>query len=319
MFLTDIKNIVKHDFDETQNIILNTLSTDLVKLDNICDYILHTGGKKIRPLIVLLIAHACKYKEKNHLIIAAVIELIHTATLVHDDVIDNSDLRRTNKTINAIWDNSISILTGDFLYSSAFSLISNIKNMDIIKIFAEVSKKITEGEIAQMLDRHNYNLSINEYMKIIKNKTATLFEAACSTMGIIANVDSNMQRCLSIYGEKFGIAFQIINDIKDYTIDNNNDEKKIGSDLYEGKMTLPLILAKNNCNINENKIIEDAIINGNTKNINLIFDIIIKYETIEKSYNIARLNIELAKKALISLSDSIYKQALLNLANIIIN
>ena len=241
MNLETIRELISHKINEyNKNITLN-LSSDVALINQINNYIIYSGGKRLRPLLVLLLSEALNYQGKDDIDLASVIEFIHTATLLHDDVVDNSELRRGEKTANNTFGNSASILSGDFLYSRAFQLMVKMNSMKIMNILAQATNKIAEGEVLQLLNCNNHTVTEKQYMDVIYSKTAKLFESACESIGIIANLSEEKLQQLKNYGKHLGNAFQLADDIMDFTSDAKTMGKNIGDDITEGKATLPII------------------------------------------------------------------------------
>jgi octaprenyl-diphosphate synthase len=316
--LKDIQSLMHDDIKNNNTFIVESLSSDVVLINQISHYIINSGGKRLRPLLVMLLSRALDYDDDKHIQCAAIIEFIHTATLLHDDVVDDSDMRRGEKTANNVFGNSASILTGDFLYSRAFQMMVNLDNMAIMKILADATNKISEGEVLQLLNARNINLNEKEYTNVIYCKTAKLFEAACELAGVISlspgNYKSN-QANICKYGVYLGNAFQITDDVLDYVSNSADLGKNVGDDLDEGKMTLPLIYAYENTTIENKNILKDAIENGNY-DIQTIIEIIKASGAVEYSYKKAHEYAEIAKQSLEFLSDSGYKDAMLLLCDI---
>jgi octaprenyl-diphosphate synthase len=241
--LAAIHGLVAHDFAAVNLLIPNRLTSDVDLVAEISNYIVTSGGKRLRPLLVLLGARALGYEGERHIKLATVIEFLHTATLLHDDVVDRSDLRRGRRTANALWGNAPSVLVGDFLYSRAFQLMTELDAPPIINILANATNVIAEGEVAQLAHIGDIDLSETSYFKVIRAKTAMLFEAAAHTAGVLAATDAGQIEALRQYGEAFGLAYQLVDDWLDYAGDPAAMGKNTGDDLAEGKLTLPLIRA----------------------------------------------------------------------------
>lgn len=233
--------VVKDDFAAVNARILSELHSDVSLVENIGQHLIDAGGKRLRPLLVLLAARACGYTGPDHIGLATIIEFIHTATLLHDDVVDTSDLRRGRPTANARWGNAPSVLVGDFLYSRAFQMMVAIGNMDIMTILADTTNIISEGEVQQLINARNDEISEQDYLVVIDKKTARLFEAAARCGAVIAGAPPEHVEDLGRYGHHLGMAFQLVDDALDYSSDSESLGKNIGDDLAEGKPTLPLI------------------------------------------------------------------------------
>ncbi len=318
MTLSEIRALINDDIQAVDQLILNRLSSDVVLINQIGHYIINSGGKRLRPLLVLLSARACGYQGTDHQLMAAVIEFIHTSTLLHDDVVDESDTRRGNKTANEVWGNAASVLVGDFLYSRSFEMMVEPGLMKIMEVMSEATNVIAEGEVLQLLNCHDADTTQARYMEVIHRKTAKLFEAA-TQMGPILTQRPELEDPLIAYGRHIGAAFQLIDDALDYTADAEELGKNIGDDLAEGKPTLPLIYVLENGSDSEKEIIRRAI---ESEGINLLEEVteIIKHSgAIDFTINIAQQEAELAKQALAPLDESDIKQALISLADLAVN
>lgn len=302
------------DFLAVNEMIVDQLHSDVELVENIGHYIVEGGGKRLRPLVVLLSALASDYKGKDHIRLAAVIEFIHTATLLHDDVVDTSELRRGRLTANAQWGNSPPVLVGDFLYSRAFQLLVSIGNMDIMRVLSDTTNTIAEGEVQQLLNAGNPDVAEERYLEVIYKKTAILFEAATQTGSILAKADQATEKRFADYGRHLGMAFQLQDDVLDYLGDADELGKNIGDDLTEGKPTLPLIFGMREGNQESDICIRNAIINKDGSQISRVVDAVKLSGGLEYTQQLAKREAELAEKALEPLEDSTYKQALLDLA-----
>jgi len=311
----DLKDIIKPISNE--QILLNTfiienLDSPIPLIKEIVAHILKGKGKRLRPLLVILSARACNYQEgDHHLRLAAIIEFVHTATLLHDDVVDESKLRRGNSTANSIWGNQASVLVGDFLYSRAFQLLTAVNNQTIMQILASTTNTIAEGEVLQLMNSQDASLSEEQYFDIIYRKTAKLFESSAKIGASLTN--SKWQENMASFGKHLGICFQIVDDLLDYTASPQQIGKNIGDDLADGKMTLPLIYALQQATTDDQKIIRQAIKSKQTTQLTQIIQIIQSTAAISKCKKIACQHASLAKQALLELPDSVYKESLLNL------
>ena len=318
MTLSEIRALIKDDIEAVDQLILDRLSSDVVLINQIGHYIINSGGKRLRPLLVLLAARACGYEGKEHLTMAAVIEFIHTSTLLHDDVVDESDTRRGNKTANEVWGNAASVLVGDFLYSRSFEMMVKPGIMKIMQVMSEATNVIAEGEVLQLLNCHDADTTQARYMEVIHRKTAKLFEAA-THMGPILTQKPELEASFITYGKHLGAAFQLIDDALDYTADVEELGKNIGDDLAEGKPTLPLIYVLENGSESEKLIIRRAIETEGITLLNEVTHIIQNSGAIAFTQNVAQKEAELAKQALSELAESDLKQALLSLADLAVN
>ena len=318
MTLSEIRALIKDDIEAVDQLILDRLSSDVVLINQIGHYIINSGGKRLRPLLVLLAARACGYEGKEHLTMAAVIEFIHTSTLLHDDVVDESDTRRGNKTANEVWGNAASVLVGDFLYSRSFEMMVEPGIMKIMQVMSEATNVIAEGEVLQLLNCHDADTTQARYMEVIHRKTAKLFEAA-THMGPILAQKPELEASFITYGKHLGAAFQLIDDALDYTADAEELGKNIGDDLAEGKPTLPLIYVLENGSESEKLIIRRAIETEGITLLNEVTEIIQNSGAIAFTQEVAQKEAELAKQALSELAESDLKQALLSLADLAVN
>lgn len=322
LYLKNMKTLIKNDLDNIIELIKDNINSNVFLIQHINEYIINIKNNKakyLRPLLLILVTRALNYKKHLHIKVGAIIELIHTATLLHDDVIDQSELRRGKKTAHSIFGNSASILTGDFLYSRAFQIMVSLNNIPIIKIVSDATTAIAEGEVLQLFNSKKLDITVEEYMKIIYLKTAKLFEAICDISSIIANANSVEKKSLHLYGKHLGNAFQIIDDCLDYTSKINKIGKTINKDLKEGKITLPLILTLKSINDKDTKIIHNAINDiKNIKNINIINNFVKKASGIKKSFQYAKNESLQAIESLKNIKDSSYKEALITIANLIL-
>jgi len=306
--------VVKSEFEEVNGIIVNRLNSEVDLVENIGQYIIDGGGKRMRPLLVILSAKVSGYKGSDHLHLAAIIEFIHTATLLHDDVVDTSDLRRGKATANTKFGNAPSVLVGDFLYSRAFQMLVGVGNLDVMQTIADTTNAISEGEVQQLANARNSNISEDVYKKVIFKKTAILFDTAAKIGAIIAESQTGHIESLSNYGRNIGMAFQLMDDVLDYNGDSENLGKNIGDDLAEGKMTLPLIYAMKNGKNSQKLVIQEAIKNTNVCDLMNILTIIKETGALEYSMSCAKKHAMDAKQCLVDLPKSIEKIAMLELA-----
>jgi octaprenyl-diphosphate synthase len=308
--------VVKDEFIAVNDLILAQLESKVGLVENIGHYIVDSGGKRLRPVVVLLSSLANGYCGNEHLRMAAVIEFIHTATLLHDDVVDVSTLRRGRQTANEHWGNAPSVLVGDFLYSRAFQILVDIANLQIMGVMADATNVISEGEVQQMANAGNCDLTEEIYRQVIYRKTAKLFEASAQVGACLTNAD---QCAMISYGRHLGMAFQIVDDVLDYSGDITVTGKNIGDDLSEGKMTLPLIFARDTGCASQSALIKEAISNKDSTNFDSILEIVNCTKALEYSLNCARSEAESAKYALKDIPENEYKQTLLHLADFAIS
>jgi octaprenyl-diphosphate synthase len=310
---------VAPQFEMVNDFIINHLGSNVPLVEKIGHYIVESGGKRLRPLLVLLAANACQYKGDRHISLAAVIEFIHTATLLHDDVVDNSELRRGKDTANAKWGNAPSVLVGDFLYSRAFQIMVDIGSLPIMGVISNATTVIAEGEVLQLLNSRNPDTTEEAYMQVILGKTAMLFEAATEVGALLADASDKERVAMRDYGRHIGIAFQLIDDVMDYKSTVEEMGKNVGDDLAEGKPTLPLIQAMKVASEPDKKLIRKAIREGGLEDLEPIMNIVSRSGAITYTEEMAQQQADLAIKALEPLSDTSFKQTLIKLANIAAN
>lgn len=304
---------IAEDMKAVDAVIRQRLYSDVVLIRQVAEYIINSGGKRLRPALVLMTAGACGYRGTHHHELAAVIEFIHTATLLHDDVVDESELRRGNKTANALFGNAASVLVGDFLYSRAFQMMVSVDDMRVMQVLADATNVIAEGEVLQLLNCHNADATVDEYLRVIRYKTAKLFEAATRLGGILGKVDADSEEALAEFGMHLGTAFQIIDDVLDYASEEAATGKHLGDDLAEGKPTLPLILSMQNGTADQAAIVRHAIETGGRDEFPAILEIIKNTGALELARNNAKLEIDLALAKLDAIPSSLFKDALLKL------
>ena len=307
---TEIQALMKSELDLMNKILVDRLVSNVDLISQMSQYIINSGGKRIRPLLLLICAKATEYDGDYHYSMAVVIELIHTATLLHDDVVDQSATRRGQETANELWGNAPSVLVGDFLYSRAFEIMVEPNSMEIMRILSKATNQISEGEVLQLLNIKNANVTQAEYFKVIERKTACLFKAACQIAGILSSADQKVINAMGSFGMHLGNAFQIIDDTLDYESDSNIIGKEIGDDLSEGKVTLPMIYALEKTKKAENKILKDAIKNADASHIDQIVEILLNVDAFQYSRDIAKIESNRALESIDYLPDSKYKTAL---------
>ena len=307
---TDIQALMKSELELMDKILVNRLDTNVDLISQMSHYIINSGGKRIRPLLLLLCAKATDYDGDYHYSMAVVIELIHTATLLHDDVVDQSATRRGQETANELWGNAPSVLVGDFLYSRAFEIMVEPNSMAIMKILSKATNQISEGEVLQLLNIKNPKVTQSEYFQVIERKTACLFKAACQIAGILSGSSQNVIEALGSFGLYLGNAFQVIDDTLDYESNALIIGKEIGDDLSEGKVTLPMIYALEKTSGSEHKILSNAIQEADSSDIDKIVEILLSVDAFQYSRKIAREQSKKAIKALDLIPSSAYKSAL---------
>jgi octaprenyl-diphosphate synthase len=319
MSINRIRTCVADDLLATDQLILTRLSSDVVLINQIGHHIIQSGGKRIRPLIVLLAAKACGYEGIHHHTMAAVVEFIHTSTLLHDDVVDEADTRRGQATANANWGNAASVLVGDFLYSRSFQLMVEPENLRILSLMAETTNVIAAGEVLQLLNCRDADTDSERYFEVIYRKTAKLFEASAQLGAVLAGQDEAIETALANYGKELGNAYQLIDDVLDYTADETQLGKALGKDLAEGKPTLPLILALARATPEEQVIIRDAIEQGSDEQLAQITEIIHRTQALSDTTAEALAASERAIEALTLLPETTYKNALIELAQLAVS
>jgi len=319
MELSAIRERIADDMQAVNRLILEQLSSDVVLINQIGTYIVNSGGKRLRPMIVLLSARGAGYQGNYHVNLAAIIEFIHTATLLHDDVVDGSSMRRSRETANAVWGNAASVLVGDFLYSRSFEMMVAIQHMPVMDILSSATNRIAEGEVLQLLNCHNPDATEQEYLEVIRRKTATLFEAGARLGAVIAGSPEDQERAMAAYGLHLGIAFQLIDDVLDYSSSNEELGKNIGDDLAEGKPTLPVIQAIKTGTPQQRVALREAVESGGLEHIDTVMQTIATTGAIDYTAALAHKQAQLAKQALDAIPDSPYRAALSALADFAVN
>jgi octaprenyl-diphosphate synthase len=317
--LEKIISLSAPDMNQVNTCIQESLKSDVVLINQIANYIVASGGKRLRPMLLTLCAHACNYQGKHHIPLAAIIEFIHTATLLHDDVVDESDLRRGQQSAHAVWGNAASVLVGDFLYSRSFQMMVGLNSMRVMEVLADTTNTIAEGEVQQLLNMGDPEVNQQRYMQVIENKTAKLFEAACKLAAIISKQPAEVEEALATFGNRLGSAFQIADDVLDYKGEAGTMGKNAGEDLAEGKPTLPLILARERCNEKERELLDEAIRAGGADDLNPVLAIIEKTDSINSAMEIARTHAGGARQAIGILPESSWRTALEQLADYSVN
>jgi len=315
MDISAIRSLVEDDMNAVDRLILRRLESDVVLINQIGHYIVNSGGKRLRPMIVLLAAQALGYTGDKHIGLAAIIEFIHTATLLHDDVVDGSDLRRSRDTANAVWGNAASVLVGDFLYSRAFEMMVDVDKMRIMEILSHATNRIAEGEVLQLLNCHDPDTDEQKYLEVILRKTATLFEAGAQLGAILCDASEAEEQALANYGLHLGIAFQIIDDALDYSNSAEEIGKNIGDDLDEGKPTLPLIRAMQIGTPEQKQSLREVIKSGGREHMEIVKSAIESTDAISYTFKLAEKEADKAKQALEILPPSSYRSALETLAD----
>lgn len=314
MTLDSIKHLVAGDLQDVDAVIRKRLASDVVLVNQVAEYIIHAGGKRIRPLVTVLASAACGLRGPRAATTAAIVEFIHTATLLHDDVVDGSELRRGRDTANAVWGNEASVLVGDYLYSRAFEMMVELQSMPVMAVMASATNKIAEGEVLQLLNAHDPDTTEERYFEVIYRKTAKLFEAGSQIAALIAGAPTAYEQALTSYGKHLGTAFQLIDDVLDYRANREETGKNLGDDLAEGKPTLPLIHALRHGNADQQVVIRQAIENGDLDALEAITRAIESTGGLEYTARLARQEADLAIQSLAALPDSDHVKALRELA-----
>jgi octaprenyl-diphosphate synthase len=315
MSFESVKQLVADDLQAVDRVIRNRLASDVLLVNQVAEYIVGSGGKRLRPLVVVVAARACGSKDQRHTEAAAIVEFIHTATLLHDDVVDNSSLRRGHDTANAVWGNEASVLVGDYVYSRSFEMMVSLGSMRIMDVMARATNRIAEGEVLQLMNAHDPDTTEERYFEVIYRKTAQLFEAGTQIAAILTNSSAAVEDAMTRYGKHLGTAFQLVDDALDYRADRDALGKNLGDDLAEGKPTLPLIYALKNGSDEQRTMIRNSIENGLVENLPLITAAIESTGGLAYTARLARQEASLAIEALAVLPDSAYKQALRELAD----
>ena len=317
MTLEEIRQLSLNDMTAVNQHIFSQLSSEVALINQLGIYIVNSGGKRLRPLLAVLAARALGYEGQQHITLATIVEFIHTATLLHDDVVDESMLRRGKETANAVFGNQASVLVGDFLYTRAFQLMVSLDKMQIMQILADATNIIAEGEVLQLMNVNDPETSEQNYMQVIYCKTAKLFEAATQLAAILANQPESVVNAMKLYGMHLGTAFQLIDDVLDYQADADELGKNIGDDLAEGKPTLPLIYALRHTCGDDQQLLKDAIEHANgMQYLERIMAILERTKAFDYTRAMADQEAEKARQAIAFLPESDYKDALLTLADI---
>ena len=309
-----IKRLVEAEMTEVNKLIIRELSSDVVLINQIGHYIVSSGGKRLRPVLLLLVAKALGYSKEEHITLAAVIEFIHTATLLHDDVVDESSMRRGQDTVNELWGNSASVLVGDYLYSRSFELMVSVNKMRIMEILSRTTTAIAEGEVLQLLNCNNPSTNEQKYLQVISRKTAILFSAAAQLASVLVGAPEDIEISLKEYGLRLGIAFQLVDDALDYKADPEDLGKNLGDDLAEGKPTLPLIYAIEHGSEQQAELLRHTIKEGDRNRFKEVYEIIESTQAIEYTISRAKEEANKAIEALVGIEHSQYKEALIRLA-----
>ncbi len=320
MDLQKIQQLSQDDLSSVNALIYSQLQSDVALINQLGIYIVNGGGKRMRPMLTVLAAKALAYNNKDHIAIAAIIEFIHTATLLHDDVVDESNMRRGRETANALFGNSASVLVGDFLYTRSFQMMTKLNNMKVMDILSDATNIVAEGEVLQLMNCNDPDTTEESYLEVIYCKTAKLFEAATRLSAVISGQPENIEKAMQEYGKHLGTAFQLVDDIMDYTADAKEMGKNVGDDLSEGKPTLPLLYAMEHGNDTQKQLIRDAIEHGNgMDNLTPILQAMQDTGSLAYTQTKAEEEADKAINALSIIPSSEYKDALIALAHIAAN
>jgi octaprenyl-diphosphate synthase len=315
MSFESVKALVGDDLQEVDRVIRRRLSSEVVLINQVAEYIVGAGGKRLRPLVVVVVARACGASDVRPAQAAAIIEFIHTATLLHDDVVDGSKLRRGRDTANEVWGNEASVLVGDYVYSRAFEMMVSLESMRVMDVMASATNRIAEGEVLQLLNAHDPETTEARYFDVIYRKTAKLFESGAQIAAILANANPAIESAMARYGKHLGTAFQLIDDVLDYRSDREELGKNLGDDLAEGKPTLPLIYALKHGSETQRAAIRKSIEEGSIEALPEITAAIESTGGLAYTARLARQEATLAIEALAVLPETAYKHALRELAD----
>lgn len=315
MVIHRLRELVSEDFTAVNTLIFNKIQSQIPLLDDLANHIVQSGGKRLRPLLVLLTSRACHYNGQDNILLAAMVEFFHTATLLHDDVIDESTLRRGRETANEIWGSKASILVGDYLFTQYMQLMIDVGNLQIMSLLTDMAHQIGCGEIKQLANRHNPSLSVEDYFEVIRLKTALLFASSSSIGAMINNAAPAICDSLFSYGLHIGNAFQLIDDALDYCSDSKTIGKNIGDDLADGKATMPLIYCLQHGSLDIQNKIRESLHKGSLLHLDEILKAIAETKAIDYTRHLASIEVEKAIQALQVLPNSVYKDALTELAN----
>lgn len=309
-----IKALVRDDLAAVDQEIRERLRSDVALINELSAYLIGAGGKRLRPMLVLLASRALGYTGRHHITLAAIVEFIHTATLLHDDVVDDSKLRRGRETANAVWGNPASVLVGDFLYSRAFEMMVDVQNMRVMEILAQTTNTIARGEVLQLINCHDPDTTEERYLDVIRSKTAKLFEASARLGAVLTGQPREIEDALGRYGVHLGAAFQLVDDVLDYGRNNPELGKNVGDDLAEGKPTLPLIHALKHASPDQAALLRDVITHGGADRIDAVVDIIESTGSITYTARRAEDEAARAAEALTAIPATPWRQALADLA-----
>ena len=306
--------LVAEDMRQVDAVIRRRLASNVALIDQISHYIISAGGKRIRPMLVLLFSGALGFAGRERFELAATVEFIHTATLLHDDVVDESSLRRGRRTANALFGNAASVLVGDFVYSRAFQMMVSAGRMRVLEVLADATNVIAEGEVLQLMNMHDPDLSVDDYLRVIRFKTAKLFEASARLGAVLSNAEPAIEEACAAYGRSLGTAFQLVDDLLDYEGATVQLGKNVGDDLREGKPTLPLLIAMERASPTQRALVRNAIEHGEVSRLAEVVAIVRETGALEATRDAARAEADKACNTLELLPASAHKEALLDLS-----
>jgi octaprenyl-diphosphate synthase len=305
--------LMASEMAQVDALIRERLRSDVALIDQIANYIIGAGGKRIRPMLVLLFANALGFRGRERFELAAIVEFIHTATLLHDDVVDESQLRRGRDTANARFGNAASVLVGDFLYSRAFQMMVSVDRMRVLSVLADATNVIAEGEVLQLMNMHDPDIAVEDYLRVIRYKTAKLFEASARLGAVLAGAEPAVEEACADYGRALGTAFQLVDDLLDYEGHTAELGKNVGDDLREGKPTLPLLVAMARGSGPQRELIRHAIEHGEVERLSEVVEIVRSTGSLDATRRAAQEEVERAERCLDALPDSAHRAALLHL------
>lgn len=303
------------DMKAVDQVIRESLSSEVALINQVSEYIIGAGGKRLRPALLLYMANALGYQGTNHHVLAAVVEFIHTATLLHDDVVDESELRRGRDTANSMFGNAAAVLVGDFLYSRSFQMMVEVGSMPVMQVLADATNVIAEGEVLQLLNVHNADVTVEDYLRVIHYKTATLFEASARIGAILGGLDHEGQERIAAFGRHLGTAFQLVDDVLDYSADEAETGKHLGDDLAEGKPTLPLIHVMQHGTPEQAALVRKAIEEGGREAFPEVIAAVRACGALDAALEYARQEAILAEQNISEIPSSIFKESLLQLCS----
>ena len=315
MSIETVRELIAEDMCAVDAVIRSRLHSEVALVRQVSEYIIHSGGKRLRPALVLLVAGALGYRGRHHQELAAVVEFIHTATLLHDDVVDESSLRRGNQTANALFGNAASVLVGDFLYSRAFQMMVSVGNMRVMQVLADATNVIAEGEVLQLLNCHDADTDEDRYLQVIRYKTAKLFEASARLGALLGGADAALEEALATCGMHLGTAFQLIDDVLDYSGTAEATGKNVGDDLAEGKPTLPLIYVMRHGTPQQSALVRRAIEEGGLDDLQQVVSAVNGSGALDYVRAQAQREADAARSALGQLPASVFSAALIELTS----